>query len=466
MINFSLKSGTFPTQWKRAKIIPIHKSGDKDTPSNYRPISILPCVSKLLERVVQRQLLAYLHKNNILSPEQSGFRPKHSTITTLIKVTDDWFQAIDKKEYTGAVFVDLKKAFDTVDCDILINKLNKIGIKGIPSSWVKSYMSNRVCKTFVNSKMSTESVLSCGVPQGSLLGPLLFIIYVNDLVTCVKSCQVQLYADDTVLYFSHSSINNIELALNTDLENVYNWMCQNKLSVNCKKTECILFGSKHMLSKQNVLNIKLHKSPLNQVRHFKYLGLICDENLNWNNHIENMSQKIGKMIGFLGRLRRSLSETVLNLIYRSLILPLFDYGDIIYSSTFMKYTDKLQKLQNRAGRIILKVKPEHHVSVSEMHNALNWQLLDERRLNHSLVFMYKILNDLTPTYLRNEFEYVPQRYSSRFGEILHLPKPRTECLKRSFKYRCAKAYNELPPVIKSSSTVNAFKSKISHRPRI
>ena len=115
-----------------------------------------------------------------------------------------------------------------------------------------------------------------------------------------------------------------------------------------------------MLSKQNVLNIKLHKSPLNQVQHFKYLGLICDENWNWNNHIENMSQQIGKMIGFLGRLRRSLSETVLNLIYRSLILPLFDYGDIIYSSTFMKYTDKLQKLQNRAGRIILKVKPEHH----------------------------------------------------------------------------------------------------------
>ena len=122
-----------------------------------------------------------------------------------------------------------------MDCDILIKKLNKIGIKGIPSSWVKSYMSNRVCKTFVNSKMSTESVLSCGVPQGSLLGPLLFIIYVNDLVTCVKSCQVQLYADDTVLYFSHSSINNIELALNSDLVNVYNWMCQNKLSVNCKK---------------------------------------------------------------------------------------------------------------------------------------------------------------------------------------------------------------------------------------
>ena len=462
LINFSLKSGKFPTQWKSAKIIPIHKSGDKDIPSNYRPISILPCVSKILERVVQRQILAYLHKNNILSPAQSGFRPRHSTITTLIKVTNDWFQAIDNKEYTGAVFVDLKKAFDTVDCDTLIKKLNIIGINGLPSSWIRSYMTNRVCRTFVNSKLSSESSISCGVPQGSLLGPLLFIIYVNDLVECVESCKIQLYADDTVLYFSHSSINNIELALNSDLKNVYNWMCQNKLTVNCQKTECMLLGSKHMLSKENVLQITLHKSPLNQVRLFKYLGMICDENLNWNYHIENMLQKIGKMVGFLGRLRRSLSESILNTIYRSLILPLFDYGDVIYSSSFTKYTDKLQKLQNRAARIILKVKFEHHVSVPEMHNALHWQLLDERRHNHSLVFMYKILNDLTPTYLRNEFEYVPQHYSSRFGEILYLPKPRTDYLKRSFKYRCAKAYNVLPPATKSSSTVNAFKSRISH----
>ena len=354
LINLSLKSGNFPTQWKSAKSIPIHKSGDKDTPSNYRPISILPCVSQILERVVQRQILAYLHTNNILSPAQSGFRPRHSTITTLIKVTDDWFQAIDKGEYTGAVFVDLKKVFDTVDCDILIKKLRRIGINGIPSSWIKSYMSNRICRTFVNSKLSSESVISCGVPQGLLLGPLLFIIYVNDLVECVKSCQVQLYADDTVLYFSNSSISNIELALNSDLENLYRWMCQNKLTVNCQKTECMLLGSKHMLSKQNVLQITLHKSPLNQVRHFtcfKYLGMNCDENLNWNKHIENMLKKIGKMVSFLGRLRRSLSESVLNLIYRSHILPLFDYGDVIYSSTFKKHTDKLQKLQKRAQAV-------------------------------------------------------------------------------------------------------------------
>lgn len=461
LINRSLLSGKFPQQWKRSKIIPIHKSGDKSSPSNYRPISILPCVSKILERVVQRQVLEFLHENNILSAAQSGFRPRHSTSTTLLKVTDDWLHATDKKEYTGVVFVDLRKAFDIVNCDILIKKLNNIGISGTPCSWFKSYMSDRVSRTLINAELSFESVIECGVPQGSLLGPLLFIVYINDLVKCIKTCQVQLYADDTVLYFSHPSIDRIELALNSDLENMYYWMCQNKLSVNCQKTVCMLIGSNHMISKKNVLRVSLNDISIDQVHHVKYLGVLVDEKLNWNLHIDNMLKKIGQMVGFLGRLRRFLSESVLKLIYSSLILPYFDYGDVIYSAAFRKYTDRLQKLQNRAGRIILKIKPESHVSVLEMHNALNWQLLDKRRNHHSLVLMYKIMNNLTPEYLRNEFELRTHSYPSRIGAQIKLPKPRTNYLKRSFKYRNAKAYNTLPPHIKSSPSVNTFKSKIA-----
>ena len=460
LINLSLKSGKFPKQWKIAKIIPIHKNGDKDTPSNFRPISLLPCVSKILERIVQRQIVSYLHKHNILSSAQSGFRTKHSTITTLIKVTDDWFHAIDKKEFTGAVFVDLKKAFDTVDWDILLKKLRDIGINGTALSWMESYLTNRVCRTLVNSELSSESSITCGVPQGSLLGPLFFIIYINDLVDCVKSCKVQLYADDTVLYFSNSSMQNIESALNSDLENVSKWMSKNKLTVNCKKTECMLIGNKHMLAKHNVLKVTLNDTPLNQVHEFKYLGLICDETLSWNRHIESLLSKIGKMVGFLGRLRHSLNESVVNSIYKALIIPYFDYGDAIYGSACKTYIEKLQKVQNRAARIILKVKKESHVSVSEMHNALGWQFLDNRRNHNSIVLMYKVMHDLTPSYVRNEFELAPQHYSSRFGEKLLLPKPRTESLKKSFKYRGAKAYNSLPSEIKSSPSIHVFKSNL------
>ena len=263
---------------------------------------------------------------------------------------------------------------------------------------MESYLTGRVCRTLVNSELSTESSITCGVPQGSLLGPLFFIIYINDLVDCVKSCQVQLYADDTVLYFSHSSTEKIEAALNSDLENVNNWMNRNKLTVNCKKTECMLIGSKHMLAKQNVLNVVLSESPLNQIRKFKYLGLICDETLSWNHHIETLLQKAGKMVGFLGRLRRSLNESLVNSVYKALILPYFDYGDIIYGSAYNKYVDKLQKLQNRAARIILRVKPESSVSTAEMHNALGWKFLEKRRQHHTVIFMYKVMHGLTPSY--------------------------------------------------------------------
>ena len=169
------------------------------------------------------------------------------------------------------------------------------------------------------------------------------------------------------------------------------------------------------VSKNNVLTVSLHNNPLNQVRKFKYLGLLCDENLQWNLHIESMLNRIGKMVGFLGRLRRSLSESVLKLVYKSIILPYFDYGDIIYSATYKKYTDKLQKLQNRAGRIILRIKPESHVSVAEMHNSLSWQHLEDRWRNHSLVIMYKIMNNLTPDYLRNEFELVNHSYILQYS---------------------------------------------------
>ena len=216
-----------------------------------------------------------------------------------------------------------------------------------------------------------------------------------------------------------------------------------------------------MLAKRNVLNVQLNNFPLNQVREFKYLGLICDESLSWNKHIERLLVKVGKMVGFLGRLRRSLNESVVNSVYKALIVPYFDYGDLIYGSAFNKYVDKLQKVQNRAARIILRVKPESHVSVAEMHNALGWQFLDKRRHNHTTVFMYKVMHDLTPAYLQNEFEFAPQYYSSRLGEKLLLPKPRTNALKKAFKYRGAKTYNALPPDLKLCTTVNAFKSKMA-----
>ena len=461
LINKSMKTGKFPNSWKAAKIVPIHKNGDKSFPGNFRPISLLPCVSKILERVVQRQLLDYLHKNNILCVEQSGFRPRHSTTSTLIKVTDDWLQAMDDSKYTGAVFVDLRKAFDTVDHQILMKKMHSIGIKHLSSDWFYSYLSRRTCKTLVNNSLSSPKFVSCGVPQGSLLGPLLFIIYVNDLAKYIKSSSLKLYADDTVLYYSDTSVRKIESVLNSDLLLLDQWMNKNRLSVNYDKTVCMLIGSRYMLSKEKNLNVILCKTQIQQVNNVKYLGVICDEQIKWNIHIDKMVKKIGQMVSFLGRLRSTLNESILKLLYNAVVLPHFDYGDIVYGSACKYLTERLQKLQNRAGRLILHINRDSRIPNLEIHNALAWDTLSDRRNQHLLIYMFKSLNNMTPIYISDSFTISAHEYHLRFSGKLYTPKPHTEFLKRTFKYRGAMAYNNLPVFVRAASTLNAFKSELT-----
>ena len=232
LINKSLIGGKVSNFWKIAKVIPLHKKGDRSNPDNYRPISLLPCISKLLERIVQLQLLRYLQDNEIMAEVQSGFRANHSTMTALAKVTDDWLMAMDVGEYTGVVFVDLQKAFDTVDHQVLLNKLSTNGIKGVVLQWFKSYLTNRRIVTKVNDTLSEENDLTHGVPQGSLLGPLLFCIFINDLPDIFRLSRVHLYADDTVIYCSNQNLNVVESTLNTEMQILDRWMSQTKLLIN------------------------------------------------------------------------------------------------------------------------------------------------------------------------------------------------------------------------------------------
>ena len=249
LINRSISEGAVPTRWKIGKIIPLFKKGDKANPDHYRPISLLPCVSKLLERVVQRQLTRFLSNNNLLAKQQSGFRSNHSTTTTLIKVTDDWLMSLDKGMYTGTVFVDLQKAFDLVDHGILLAKLTSgVGLQGSSLNWFRSYLNGRRIITSINNTLSSELPLTHGVAQGSILGPILFLIFINDMPSCFEKCSVHLYADDTVIYYSDKDPCNIENVLNIELHKLYSWMNCNKLKINCTKTVSMLTGTKHMLT--------------------------------------------------------------------------------------------------------------------------------------------------------------------------------------------------------------------------
>ena len=218
LINLSLNTGVFPQSWKKARVTPIHKGGDIKEPSNFRPISVLPIFSKILERAVFEQLYNYMNSNQLLNTNQSGFRPLHSTSTALINITDDWLSSFDHGELVGVVMLDLNKAFDTVDLDILIQKLKHYGVDDKGINWFNSYLKGRSHFTTINGKNSSFRPVCCGIPQGSIIGPLMFIIYINDLPLHVSHCKVSMYADDTALYYPSKNESDLIEKINEDYD--------------------------------------------------------------------------------------------------------------------------------------------------------------------------------------------------------------------------------------------------------
>ena len=251
LINKSLETSTFPNVEKIAKVIPIFKNGTKSSFDNYRPISILPVFSKLLERTVHRQLYSYLEENNFLTDRQFGFRKSRNTSQAITYITDFIRSAMDRDEYTGAIYVDLKKAFDTVNHATILSKLPLYGINDKELSWFIDYLFNRKHFVEFNTTRSKYQDITCGVPQGSILGPLLFLLLMNDIEHVITSCEVLLYADDMVIFFASKNVSLTESTLAKDLQQIYDWLIKNQLIINLKagKAEAILFGTTQKLKK-------------------------------------------------------------------------------------------------------------------------------------------------------------------------------------------------------------------------
>ena len=270
LFNISINNGCFPSTWKLAKISPLFKKGSKQDPSNYRPISVLPTISKLLEKAVHMQLYSYLRDNNLLSQKQFGFRLNSSTVTASAMFTDKTLSAMDKGQLTGAVFIDLTKAFDTVNHSILLSKLCSLGVlNDSPAyNWFESYLSNRCQVTVCNGTKSCPETVQIGVPQGSILGPLLFTLYINDLPDYLEHCDVTLYADDTVLFISDKSLHNIKSYMNSDLEKLNNWLKLNHLTLSISKSKFMIIGSTQRLNKIDSISFKVDNIDLDEVSSF------------------------------------------------------------------------------------------------------------------------------------------------------------------------------------------------------
>ena len=457
----SIITGIYPTEWKMARVTPVFKKGEKSDLNNYRPISVIPVVSKVFAKIVYDQLYQYLNDNQLLSSCQSGFRSLHSTLTALLEATNSWSVNIDNGFLNGVVFIDLKKAFDTIDHEIILRILSYFGADQATAKWFQSYLSNRTQRCNVNGNLSTASTVTCGVPQGSILGTLLFLMYINDLPNCLRVAAPRMFADDTSITLSAKTVADLKLAVTSELNNLTCWLRASKLSLNVAKTELMIIGSRQRLNTQcEEINIIIDDRTIKRVDHIKSLGLTIDAQLSWSKHVDEISKKVSSAIGALKRVRPFIPTDVPVQIYNALILPHFDYCSPVWDGMSVCLSDKLQKLQNRAARVITQ--SPFDTSSNLLLAMLRWEKLSLRRKKQKALIMYKTLNELAPDYLQCLFtERHVNDYNRRNLEgKLSLPNPNTNYLKRSFCYSGACLWNNLPQDLKSVCFIGQFKRGI------
>ncbi len=325
LFNRSIQESNYPNNWKIANVMPLFKKGDKSSPSNYRAISLISCVGKVMERVVFKHIYNYLKDNSLIYKHQSGFLPNHSTVYQLIDIYNQITKAFDEKKSTCMVFCDISKAFDRVWHRGLLFKLRQNGISGVLVNWVSSYLQNRSQRVFVGSTLSDEKQINAGVPQGSVLGPLLFLIYVNDIAAQLLSI-TRLFADDSSLAISTSNISHMEDVLNADLCKLTQWSKKWLVNFNPAKTEVMFFS----LVNTDRPTLYFDNTRLNFVEHHKHLGLIYSENGSWHQHISSIVSSASKVLGSMKKLKFKLRRITLNQIYTSYLRPLLEYASVVW----------------------------------------------------------------------------------------------------------------------------------------
>ena len=466
IFNLVLSTGIFPDDLKLAKIIPIHKEGDKAECGNYRPISVIPIVAKILEKIIYDQLSSYINDNDIICKQQFGFRPNHSTETALLKCTDQWLHNMDKGMANGVLFLDLKKAFDTVDHSILLQKLYQYGIKGTPLKLLASYLNNRKQVCVINNNKSGQETVQCGVPQGSNLGPLLFTLYINDLPMCLEYTQASMFADDTNLSCTGRTPAEIEHKLNADLSNVNDWLEANRLTLNTGKTEFMLITSKRKLNQfRTDIRIHINGSIIKHVIQKKNLGVTIDNELKWTEHINEQCKKLSSAIALLRKAKPHVPYNDLLRIYNSLVVPYFTYCSTVWNDGNNTNLEKLYKLQKRAARIITGSNYETRSKI--IFQSLGWNSIDNILKKREFLITFKAIRGIAPECICNMFSYCDNgsHHMRSNGRKLTLDKPNRSFMKKSFSYRGASAWNSLPNEIldvHEQLTTHSFKTKLNN----
>ena len=455
LFNCSLSQGVVPEDWKISNITPIPKSGDPSLASNYRPISLLSLVSKVLERLIHSKLLNYILSNDLLSNCQHGFRPGSSTQEALLLATNDWHNLLSFNKQVAVVFFDIHKAFDSVPHHLLINSLMDFGVSGPLLTWLKSYLSNRRQRVVLDGESSALLPVTSGVPQGSILGPLLFIIYMNSIsqVPLSPGTKLLLYADDIVMYRPVNSQSDVS-SLQNDVNSIHRWTVEHGLTLNTSKSHLMpITRSRNPLQ----THLTVDSIPLETVYSTKYLGVNISSDLTWGQHISITCKKAKQHLGLLHRKFHQASPQVRSKLYSSVILPKLEYCSSVWDPHQVKYISMLESVQKFGCRVISK---EWNSDYPTLLTYLQLPTLQSRRKQQRLIMCYKILTNNSSIPSSHFTPHPSPSPRLHHNKALFIPLVKTTSFKCSFFVDVIPLWNSLPSNFVSSSSISSFKRLI------
>ena len=458
LLNKSFTLAKVPAAWKKSNICPIHKKEDRAIVSNYRPIALLSCVGKVQERVVYSRIYKHLKENNLLTWKNSGFKELDSAMNQLLFITDKIYRALEAGKDVCMIFLDVSKAFDRVWHAGLLYKCKSMGISGDLYKWINDYLSDRQIRAVVNGHSSKWFTTNAGVPQGSILGPLLFLIFINDITENIES-DIHLFADDTSLMDIMDNYVLSYAKLNRDLDRLSNWASNWQVNFNASKTVYLMVSRKLNQPPKPILI--LNGENVREVKTHKHLGLTFNSDLTWSDHIGHLVVKASKCVGLLRNICRDVPRQCLEILYKSMIRPILEYGNIIYDGSPDTVTSRLENTQRQAA--LTCTGAYRHTNHETLLNELAWPSLTKRRKNHRLNVMFKIQNGLTPPYLSNICPPLTRErtnYNLRTGTNITIPPLRTTTYQKSFLPNTINDWNKLPEEIKSLPSIDAFKDKL------
>ena len=458
--NSTFVTGIIPDKLKISLVTPIFKANESNKFGNYRPISVLSCLSKLLEKLTYKRFIEFIETHKILSRHQYGFRKNRSTEHALIELVDKITTAIDEGKYTIGIFLDLSKAFDTINHQILINKLEHYGIRGTCQKWFKNYLSNRKQIVKYNQTKSEEMTIKSGVPQGSILGPLLFLLYINDIQNCSKLISIILFADDTTISYSHKCLKTLNKTIQLELDKISNWLNVNKLSINISKTKFIVFRS----SKKNQnydTTILLNNENIEQAKTTTFLGVIIDEHLTWSHHLDMIHKKIMKSTAIISKSRHYINMNARKLLYYALVYPYLIYCNLIWGNTYKTRIQKLVSIQKKIMRLITFNSYFEHTE--PIFRDLEILSIEQINCYLTSIFMFRYNHsENLPEIFNNYFtaNYEIHDHNTRSASQIHTTFKRTNYAKHTLAHKGTNVWNVLLNKYKNIKSYTSFKTCI------